>query len=51
MTPYERMYKEQNEQMQALVEQDLLKRLRDQGLLQPGVDNRMMNPFNYNNYG
>ena len=51
MTPYERMYKEQNEQMQALVEQDLLKRLRDQGLLQPSIDNRMMNPFNYNNYG
>lgn len=50
MTPYERMVKEQNEQMQAMIEEDLLKRLRDQGLLNTVVPPRQMNPFNYNNY-
>ena len=50
MTPYERMYKEQNEQMQAMIEEDLLRRLKDQGLLNTSVDSRMMNPFNYNSY-
>ena len=47
MTPYEREYQKQNQQMQALIEQDVLQKLRDQGLLNiPQQPNPFASPYN-----